>query len=262
MAAAAASAWRRAAVETREVQWQHFLELCGTWRGTWQRFAADPESKALRPVRRFEAFCVPCAAADRKSVHHVNRYPPGASPAPGRTTEQGLTEVDFGHFDQESFLAPFGPQSQAVYGPGWAAIGPSSIQDSPRLAVELVSVAAAERRRLVGLWRKVDAVAVLESATLISEDLQKDDADKLPSLREASTEAAGPVEGASRYPLEAGDGWLQLGEDAFALLPATLSPSLASDAVHAGLAWKAAGGAWKGLLVNFPDGKLAARASG
>ncbi|CAE7209354.1 unnamed protein product [Symbiodinium sp. CCMP2456] len=149
MAAAASSTWAPRAAAAAEVQWQHFLDLCGTWRGVWQRFGAEEgSSKVLKPTRHFQAFCVPCAAADGRSVHHVNRYPPLVAPPGGRKMANGLTEVDFGRFDPGSFQTPFGPQSQAVYGPGWAGIGPKDLQGSERIAVELVSRMAATTCKL------------------------------------------------------------------------------------------------------------------
>ncbi|CAE7316377.1 unnamed protein product [Symbiodinium natans] len=255
MATSAAKAWIPRAAAATEVQWQHFLGLCGTWRGSWQRYAADADSQALKPIRHFQAFCVPCAAEDGQSVHHVNRYPPSAAPPGGRRMASGLTEVDFGRFDPKSFLAPFGPQSQAVYGPGWAAIGPRALQGSERVAVELVSMAQGsdQRRRLVGIWRQAEAVATLEAATLITEELQRTGSEgECPLIGDTAQEKE--AEKPAIHP--DAEGWYQLGPDAFALLPQTVA--LDHEAMAVGLSWLAPGGV-NGLLLDFPEGQLRVR---
>merc|ERR1711879_469137 len=78
-------------------QWQHYVGLCGNWRGKWHRYKSDLGEGKLVLGQQFQAFCNPTLETDGHSVRHVNRYEPGTEPQ-GRPAQlvDGLYEVDFG----------------------------------------------------------------------------------------------------------------------------------------------------------------------
>lgn len=192
-----------------EEQWRHFSGLCGSWHGKWHRYTVDAEG-ALRSTRCFRAVCNPEASADGRSVHHVNRYEPGAEPPgapPGRLVG-GLYEVDHGIYDAANFRAPFGPHSRAVYLAGGAVIASASLVAGPMVAAELIAMlprgegVRRQRRRLVATWRAEGEAteARLASVTCIAEvEEAKDDKEGMldAAMDPAGSGAAaeGPVHG-------------------------------------------------------------------
>eukprot|EP00438_Fugacium_kawagutii_P029412 Skav223393 [mRNA] locus=scaffold2634:520153:524052:- [translate_table: standard] len=152
LAASAVKGWQCGkVVESTAEQWKHYLDLCGTWHGTWKRFAPST-AQSLRPQEQFQAVCAPCVAADGQSVQHVNRYPPNVAPKPGRLAD-GLTEDRQIKGDYQAAEGAAGRiLAPAAYGPGWAVMWPSTPQPE-RIAVELISRVGEERHRLVAMWR-------------------------------------------------------------------------------------------------------------
>ncbi|CAE7495379.1 unnamed protein product, partial [Symbiodinium microadriaticum] len=114
--------------------------------------------------------------------------------------------------------------------------------------------AADQRRRLVGIWRQVDAVATLEAATLITEELQRTSSEADPDLSGESFEEDAEKPAAEPDP----DGWYALGPDTFALMPKTAA--LDREAMAVGLAWRPTPeGTMVGLLIDFAGGELRVR---
>lgn len=157
-------------------QWQHFTEHCGDWRGTWHRIGIDKAGDLARAAS-FGAVCRATLTPDAAAVSQVNRYPQGFQPpGPRGTLVDGMHEVDFGRFDLDNFLRPFGPRSAAIYLPGAAAIGAASTAaaaEAGMFAVELaltVNEDPRQRRRLVAMWRGARGDALrLASVTAIAE---------------------------------------------------------------------------------------------
>lgn len=228
-------AWRHCKVpDGTAEQWKHYVDLCGTWHGTWKRFAPG-EKQSLRPQEQFQAVCAPCVAADGESVHHVNRYPPNVAPKPGRLAD-GLTEVDFGRYDKTNFLTPFGPHSRAAYGPGWAVMWPSAPQPE-RLAVELISKVGDQRQRLVAMWRgQGEDSPKLSMVTSIVESL-----DKKPFVQQLSGDGD----------INAEENWYPLHASAWAFLPWQLT----GQDIQVGLAWQGKDDL-HGIIADIAEGQL------
>lgn len=230
-----------------EEQWTHYLGLCGSWTGTWQRYSADPQG-ALTEKANFCAICAPMVSADGQSVQHKNSYPAEALPAgkEARSREDGLSEVDYGIFTKANFQQPFGPQSTALYGPGFGVIAPASFSKcSTVAAVELISCFRGQRCRLVAMWRVGEesaTVATLQSVTTVLE------------VAQGNATSNDVFSGESM----AGDteGWYHLRSGLHALLPRRLSLGQSED-VEIGLSWKPDGQNGPSVLVAcFCDGAL------
>lgn len=164
-------------------QWQRYLGLCGRWQGSWTRFSVGHDGK-LVPAIPFRAVCAPMIDEDRCSVRHMNYYEKGTAPAGGKPTGQeidGLVEIDFGSFNQESFRHPFGPTSLALYLDECGVAAASQVTSWPpkMFAVELMTICPKlrRRRRLVCVWKPADqegsessSILQLASVTAVAED--------------------------------------------------------------------------------------------
>lgn len=235
-----------------EEQWAHYLGLCGSWKGKWQRYTVDAQG-VLMEKEHFHALCTPTPSADRQSVHHKNSYPAEALPKgrEARQREDGLFEVDYGIITKLSFQQPFGPQSTALYGPGCAVIAPAMLsKGSPIAAVELVSALRGQRRRLVAMWRtggESAAIATLQSVTTVVEVANDSHTPETPG----GTDASSSMSLACNE-----DGWYQLHNGIQALLPHRLSLGQIGNA-EIGFCWQHAHqDGPSGLSACFSGGML------
>jgi len=161
---------------TPEAQWQHYVGLCGNWRGKWHRYSLDPTDGKPVLGKTFQAYCNPTLDCDGQCVRHINRYEPGSEP-PGKEGKivDGFIELEMGSFTRSNYLAPFGPHSLALYLTDAAVVVSASLPSSSSMvAMEMVLATSGQprqRRRMVAVWKVVEAAdrADLASITLIEE---------------------------------------------------------------------------------------------